>query len=208
MSNGKEQTREVTVPSTDLEPVAEKRPVPVLLIALLVVLLFWGDLYVMHNGGDIGGERGAFPAMVYFPYRSFAEIPQPEGGAAEGAKFYGLYCSICHQPNGMGTPGQFPPLAGSEWVLTENPERAIRIVLNGLTGPITVKGQPFNNTMTLQFRSMLTDEQIAATLTYVRNTWGNKAPPVKPEQVKAVRDATAGRSTYWTGPELEQVPEK
>src|SRR5688572_11857628 len=152
MSNGRQQTRELNVPSTELEPVAEKRPVPVLPIALLVVLLSWGDLYVMRNGGDVGGERGPFPAMVYSPYERYADIPKPKGGAAEGAKLYNLYCSVCHQGTGLGLPGQFPPLAGSEWVITENPERPIRIVLDGLTGPITVKGVPFNNTMTLQFR--------------------------------------------------------
>ena len=207
MSNGKQQTGVANVPSTDLEPVAEKRPVPVLLITLLVVLLFWGDLYVMRNGADVGGERGAFPAMVHFPYKSYADIPKPKGAGAEGAKFFNLYCAVCHQANGLGLPGQFPPLAGSEWVLTENPERAIRIVLHGLTGPITVKGQQFNNTM-LAWKDTMTDEQIAATLTFIRGTWGNNASPVTPEQVKAARAATASRGTYLTAPELQQVPEK
>src|SRR5262245_38289948 len=133
--------------SDDREPVAEKRPVPVLLIALLVALVFWGELYVMRHGGDVAGEKGAFPAMVYFPFQTYAQIPKPAGGAAEGAKFYGQYCAICHQPGGSGLPAQFPPLAGSDWVLEEGPNRIIRLMLNGIQGPITVNGQSFNNAM-------------------------------------------------------------
>ena len=203
----------VHVAGDDREPVAEDRPVPVLLIALLVALLFWGDMYVMRNGGDVGGEVGAFPAKVYSPFRSYVEVrkanPKTGGLFDLGAELYAdKGCVACHQPNGMGSAAQsVPPLAESEWVNTANPERAIRIVLNGLTGPIEVKGTPFNNTM-VAWRDTLTDEQIAAILTYVRGSWGNKASAVKPEAVKAVRDATTNRASYWTAPELLQVPEQ
>lgn len=189
------------------EPVAEKRPVPVLLIALLVALFFWGDMYVMRNGADVGGEVGAFPHQVYYPYASYAQIPKAGGDTAQGAKFYGLYCSICHQPNGMGVPGQFPPLAGSDWVLEEGPNRVIRLILNGIQGPITVNGQPFNNAMP-PWRDQMNDAQLAAVATYIRTTWGNKASPVKPEEVKAVRDATASRTTAWSAAELLATPTK
>ncbi|MCI0748607.1 MAG: cytochrome c [Verrucomicrobia subdivision 3 bacterium] len=191
----------------DREPVAERRPVPVLLIALLVALVFWGELYVMRHGGDIGGEKGAFPAMVYFPFKSYAEIPKPPGGAAEGVKFYGQYCAICHQANGMGIPGQFPPLAGSDWVLEEGPNRVIRLMLNGIQGPITVNGQPFNNAMP-PWRDIMDDAKVAAVATYIRSTWGNKVPPVKPEEVKAIRDATADRTSAWSAQELLALPTK
>lgn len=195
----------VHVAGEDREPVAENRPVPVLLIGLLVALLFWGDMYVMRNGGDVGGEAGAFPAKLYSPYTSMAQLPRTDGGAALGAKMYAQNCSICHQPTGMGTPGQFPPLAGSDWVLEEGPNRIIKLILNGIQGPITVNGQPFNNAMP-PWRDVMTDEQVAAAATYIRTTWGNKASPVKPEQVKAVRDETAARSTAWSAAELMSQP--
>jgi mono/diheme cytochrome c family protein len=192
----------------DREPVAERRPVPVLLIALLVTLVFWGDMYIMRNGADVGGQMGAFPSQVYYPYRSYAEIPNPlNGGTVRGGKLYGQYCSICHQPNGMGVPGQFPPLAQSDWVVEEGPNRIIRLVLNGIQGPITVSGQQFNNAMP-PWREIMNDADIAAVTTYIRSTWGNKAPPVTPEQVKAVRDATADRSTAYGAPELLATPAK
>ena len=201
-------TEAVHVAGDEREPVTESRPVPVLLIALLVALLFWGDMYVMHNGGDVGGEAGAFPARVYDPYKSYAAIPKAGGDAAAlGRKTYEQTCSICHQAGGTGIPGQFPPLAGSDWVLEEGPNRIIKLILNGIQGPITVSGQQFNNSM-LPWRDTLTDEQIAAVATYIRSTWGNKAPAVKPEDVKAQRDATAGRSTSWSPAELLAEPTK
>jgi mono/diheme cytochrome c family protein len=191
----------------DREPVAERRPVPVLLIALLIGLVFWGDLYIMKNGADIGGKKGAFPHQVYPPYVRFDQIPDQGGGGADGAKLFGLYCAICHQSTGMGLPGQFPPLAGSDWVSEEGPNRIIRLILNGVQGPITVNGQPFNNAMP-PWRDIMKDGDIAAVATYIRSTWGNKAPPVKPEEVKAIRDATAGRSTAWSPAELLAIPAK
>jgi mono/diheme cytochrome c family protein len=199
-------TGAVHVAGDDREPVTENRPVPVLLVALLVALLFWGDMYVMHNGGDVGGEAGAFPASVFDPYKTYAAIPRA-GGSQIGPKMYAQNCSICHQAGGTGIPGQFPPLAGSDWVLEDGPNRVIKLILNGIQGPITVNGQAFNNAMP-PWRDMMTDEQIAAVATYVRSTWGNKAPPVKPEDVKAQRDATAGRSTAWSPTELLAQPTK
>src|SRR5688572_33215596 len=111
-------TEAVHVAGDEREPVAENRPVPVLLLALLIALLFWGDMYVMRNGGDVGGNAGAFPHQVYYPYRTYAEIPKPGVDPARGAIVYNLYCSLCHQPTGMGVAAEGkPPLAGSDWVL-------------------------------------------------------------------------------------------
>jgi mono/diheme cytochrome c family protein len=190
--------------------VAEHRPVPVLLIALLVALLFWADLYVLHNGGDVNGSKGAFPAMVYFPFKTYAEIPKLGEDPEKGGKIYALYCSVCHQPTGLGVPAEGkPPLAGSDWVNEEGPNRIIRIILNGLQGPITVSGQQFNQgTAMPPWRDNLSDADIAAVATYIRSTWGNKATPVKPEQAKEIRDATAGRTAPYSPQELLGLPTK
>jgi len=107
----------------------------------------------------------------------------------------------------MGTPGMFPPLGGSEWVNAEGHQRIIRIVLNGLSGPIEVSGAQFNNVM-VPWRDILKDEDIAAVLTFIRSEWGNKGDPVPVEEVKAVRAATPDRASPWTADELKQVPEK
>jgi mono/diheme cytochrome c family protein len=117
-------------------------------------------------------------------------------------------CGACHQPSGMGTPGTFPPLAGSEWVLEKDPSRVIRIVLDGLTGPVQVKGQAFNSQMP-GWRTQLSEQEIAQVITYVRKAWGNTADAVTKEQVAAIKKETEGRAgALWTADDLAKVPLK
>jgi mono/diheme cytochrome c family protein len=96
-----------------------------------------------------------------------------------------MVCAACHGQNGEGGPIG-PPLAGSEWVAGPV-SNLIRIQLRGLQGPITVKGKEYNFPGGMAALAYQTDEQVAAVLTYVRNSFGNKAPAVKPEQVAALR---------------------
>ncbi len=94
-------------------------------------------------------------------------------------------CMACHGPNAEGT-AIAPPLAKSDWV--NGPvENLIRIQLRGLTGPLKVSGKDYVLPVPMPPQAHQTDEQIAAVLTYVRNSFGNSAPAVKPEQVKALR---------------------
>ena len=99
--------------------------------------------------------------------------------------FMGL-CFACHQPDGKGLPGAFPPLAGSDFLQADR-ERAVRIVLKGLTGPVTVNGQTINSVMPPQ-EAVLTDAQIADVLTFVLNSWGNTGDALSAAQVKAIRN--------------------
>ncbi len=119
----------------------------------------------------------------------------------KGKQLYGLYCVGCHQPNGEGQAGLAPTLAESEWVLGP-PERLPLIIMQGLIGPITVKGQPWE--LAMPPLGMLPDEDIAAITTYIRRDWNNAASPVSVEMVKSLRAATEGRTASWTGPELEK----
>ncbi|MBC8127301.1 MAG: c-type cytochrome [Gloeobacteraceae cyanobacterium ES-bin-144] len=96
-----------------------------------------------------------------------------------------IVCSACHGQNGEGT-GLAPPLAGSEWV-TGPPENLIRIQLRGLHGPISVKGKTYDYPVGMTALAYQTDSQIADVITYVRNSFGNSAPPVTPAQVAALR---------------------
>ncbi|HRQ89614.1 MAG TPA: cytochrome c, partial [Bacteroidia bacterium] len=99
----------------------------------------------------------------------------------------------CHQPNGLGMANIYPPLAGSPWV-TGSVERLAKVTLHGLWGPMEVNGTVYDPAKGVPpmtaFKAILSDKEIAAVLTFVRNTWGNEAPVVTPEQVKAVREAT------------------
>lgn len=96
-----------------------------------------------------------------------------------------LLCGACHGQNGEGGPIA-PPLAGSEWV-TGPISNLVRIQLRGLQGPITIAGKEYNMPGGMAALSYQTDDQIAAVLTYIRNSFGNKASAVKPEQVAALR---------------------
>lgn len=179
---------------------------PTWLVALFGVALYWATMYVDRHGGG-------FNPLVFTPGELLADVearvPRSDADAllARGRQVYNTYCSACHQPNGRGLPGQFPPLAGSDWVLTEGPNRLIRIVLDGLQGPITVNGVEYNNVM-LPWRDQLSDEDIAAVVTFIRGNkeWGNNAAPATPAQVKVIREATASRGQNWTATELLAIP--
>lgn len=120
--------------------------------------------------------------------------------AVLGAQVYRATCQTCHGPEGKGVPGAFPPLTRSEWVQGD-PERLAKIVLHGLRGPLVVDGQRYDGVMT-PHGALLSDDQIAAVLTYVRTHFGNDAPAVSPGTVVAVRAATQDRTALYTADEL------
>jgi nitrite reductase (NO-forming) len=104
-----------------------------------------------------------------------------------GQMLYNGTCSVCHQNNGQGLPAVFPPLANSDYLMADK-RRAIEIVLNGMTGPVTVNAEQFNSVMPPM--SQLTDDEVANILTYVLNNWGNDDGVVTPPEVAEVREAT------------------
>ncbi len=112
-------------------------------------------------------------------------------------------CAVCHQATGLGVPGAFPPLAGSEWATAENAAVPIRVVLHGLQGAVTVKQQRFSSAMPAYGTGQaMSDAEVAAVLTYVRSAWGNSASAVTAEEVASERAATASRTTPWTAADL------
>ena len=115
------------------------------------------------------------------------------------------YCGTCHLRNGQGLPASgFPPLANTDWVEGDT-ERLIKITLDGLTGPIEVNGTMYPGQVPMTpFRNLLSDEEVAAVLTYVRNAFGNSAAPVTTDEVRLVREATAQREGFYTAEELTQ----
>jgi len=119
--------------------------------------------------------------------------------AEDGAQVYNSLCVACHGPDGKGLNG-LPPLVGSDWP-KGTAARSIKIVLNGLEGPVDVAGKTYNIVMPPQ-GAVLSDEKIAAALTYVRATFANGAGAVTPDEVKAVRAATSKRLSPWTSEEL------
>ncbi len=201
------ETNPSLTPGTETaEPKAGQVAVPVWLLILFFLILYWGMIYFDRNSGW-------FSERVYAPYRNIQEVEafQPVSGAPSllqlGFQVYNKpTCVACHQANGKGLPGQFPPLVQSDWVLEPEPGRIIRIVLDGLSGPLQVNGQSFNAAM-VPWKDALSDEEIAAVLTYVRQNaeWGHKAPAVTPERVKEVRAKDKGRTQPWSAEELLKI---
>lgn len=107
----------------------------------------------------------------------------------KGKRVYTQVCFACHQGEGQGLPGVFPPLAKADYLMADK-SRAITSLIKGLSGPITVNGQQYNGVMP---PSMLSDEQIANVLTYVRNSWGNQGDVVTVDEVKKVHAQITGQ---------------
>jgi mono/diheme cytochrome c family protein len=169
-------------------------------IAALSVLVACG------GGGDTAADTSAesTPATEAAPADAPAAEPTATVASANGEEIY-QRCVTCHMADGNGMAGAFPPLAGSEWV-TGPAARPIAIVMHGLQGEITVKGATYNSMMMAYGTGVpMSDDEIAAVLTYVRSNFGNSAPAVTPAEVAAVRAATAGRSTPMTVADLEAL---
>ena len=116
-----------------------------------------------------------------------------------GKTIYAGLCAACHQPTGTGLEGLAPPLVDSDWVLGKA-DVPIRIVLHGLGGPVNVQGRTWR--LEMPPLPVLTDEQIASVLTYVRREWEHNASPVSPADVAKIRESNKTRTHSWTADEL------
>lgn len=189
------------------EPRDAFAPIPLWVIAIFTALLLWGGSYLVYFSGG-------FKSTVFDRNQSgWGDLPiasAPKGPVDPmvlGKRVFTANCAACHQPTGQGVPGAFPPLAGSEWVVGgdwHGDNHLVRVVLHGLQGPIDVEGKAFNGVMPPW--QQLKDEEIAAVLTYIRNEWGNKAPPVTAEQVAKIRAETAGHPQPFTQDDLKAIP--
>lgn len=173
---------------------------------LFAFLLCFAGIYLERTSGGYSEKAYNEDAVAS---AGGPQKPKAVDMVAFGRKQYNLACVTCHQPDGNGQPGMYPPLAGSEWV-TGSEERVARIVLHGLTGPITVKGQTFSGAVQMPMFAKggsynWRDDQIAAVLTFIRQEWGNKAGPITPEKVAEIRTKD-NRTTPWTVEELEKIP--
>ena len=133
-------------------------------------------------------EGGAVQAMPAVPAEPDPAEKTLEQRMERGAKVYAANCAACHQANGEGIAGAFPPLAGSDYLMADTP-RAIGVVLRGLEGPVTVNGKAYNSVMPALG---LSDDDAASVLTYVRNSWGNKGDLVSSAAVASVRATSKG----------------
>jgi nitrite reductase (NO-forming) len=152
------------------------------------------DNLAVYSGKEVDnvylGDKVVADELVAVSDVTQAEITglaTKEQKVAAGRVLYNGTCSVCHQQNGEGLEGVFPPLASSDYLMADN-RRAIEIVLNGLTGPVTVNDSPFNSVMPPM--SQLNDDEIANILTFALNTWGNEGDAISSAEVAEVRATT------------------
>ncbi len=183
------------------EPHEGFSPVPIFLMFVFAALCFWGGVYLVEHSGGYRWD-------AYSPdFDPNAGAPKPVEMSLydRGAKVFRAQCAQCHQAAGDGVPGVYPPLAGSDWV-TEHPEIVARILINGLNGPIEVKGSTYNGNMPSFGPSglNLSNKEIAGVITYIRQEWGNEASEVTEQMIADYSAEYAGRSTPWTAAELKE----
>lgn len=177
----------------NVDPDERVRPLPWFLVMLLGAMAMWGGYYIVATPS---GESSA-----YGDQRTVTTLRPPvaaTGGvpAIDGKQVYAAKCVACHQSTGLGVAGVFPPLAASEWVIGDE-KILTHILLHGINGPMVVKGNTYNGAMPAW--KTLSDGELAAVMSYIRSDWGNAAPPITADTVKAQREATAARTEPYKG---------
>src|SRR6266481_386410 len=194
------------------EPRVGLEPLSIWLIAVYGLAVFFGGIYLGRYSGNFSGD-GLDPLGGPPPTKKLGG-PGPGGGeqaelspVERGKKVFAANCQVCHQADGQGSPSQgYPPLAGSE-ITNGGSRRAAMVVMKGLQGPITVKGQQFGSAVMQPWES-LGDQKVADVLTYERQEWGNHGSPVTKEQISALRKELASHPGSFTEADLHAAPDE
>ena len=193
------------------EPRVGLEPLSIWLIVLYGFAIFFGGAYLGRYSGNFSGDS-LDPSLAPPQLKKSGAGPGGGGAQAElsprdrGKKIFLANCAVCHQPDGNGAAAQgYPPLAGSE-IVNGGSRRPGMIVLKGLQGPITVKGQKFGTAVMQPWDKTLNDQKIADVLTYIRSEWGNNASPVASEQIAALRKELASHPDSFVEHDIMAVP--
>ena len=194
------------------EPRVGLEPLSIWLIATYGLAIFLGGAYVGRYSGSFSGD--SLDPLGGPPPSKKVGAAGPGGGQAQeltpaerGKKIFSANCQTCHQTNGEGVPGQYPPLAGSEFT-NGGSRRMGMIVLKGLQGPVKVKGQQFGSAVMQPWDKTLTDQKIADVMTYERSEWGNHASPVTAEQIMALRKELASHPESYSEHDILAAPDE
>ncbi|MCB1845445.1 MAG: cytochrome c, partial [Halioglobus sp.] len=148
-----------------------------------------GMTLLLALAGGCSADEGAAQKSAAPPDTSVHAAETAQGQVLDevlehGKAVYLANCAACHQPNGQGLPGAFPPLAGSDYLAGDRKD-VLKVALFGLSGPITVNDKQYNNVMPSQ--GHLSDDELAAAISYVLSSWGNDFAAVSVEEVAALR---------------------
>src|SRR5262252_4982647 len=194
------------------EPRVGAEPLSIWLIAIYGLAIFFGGAYLGRYSGNF--TSGGLDPMGAPPLPKKAVAGGPAGGEQaelsprdRGKKVFSANCQTCHQATGLGVPGQYPPLAGSEFT-NGGSRRMGMIVLKGLQGPDTRKGQQYGTALMQPWDKTLTGNQMADDMTYERSEWGNNASPITPEQIAALRKELANHPESFVEHDILAAPDE
>ena len=171
------------------DPEETIRPMPLAALLVAAGMVVWAVVYILSTEPLTLSQFG--------DQRTRAELSGPvaaAGGAVDGKALYAAQCAACHQASGAGLPGVFPPLDGSEWVQGE-PRVLANILLHGITGEITVKGNKYQGAM--PSFAQLSDAELAGIASFIRGNWSNKAEPLQAELF--AKERASDRKTPFEG---------
>lgn len=193
------------------DPVEQNSTLPGWLLAVCGLITCFAGIYfgIYHGGfqGDIFNEEESSPRLLSSRKAAAgdsAAAPVAEVSLAVQGKEVYANCQPCHQASGLGLPGQFPSLVGTDWVVGSE-KRLIAILLKGLQGPIKVGDATYNGAMPA-WEKALSPKKIAAVASYVRSEWGNKAEEISEAKVVAAKKEFEAQSTPWTEADLLKIP--
>ena len=192
------------------DPVENNLPIPGSLLAVFGVVICFAGVYfgIYHGGfqGNVFNEEQSSPEILFA--RKDGAAAQVEAVAEQTLVELGkgIYanCQPCHQASGLGIAGQFPTLAGTDWV-NGSEKRLVAILLKGLIGPLKVGDATYNGAMPA-WEKALSDKKLAAVMSYVRASFGNNAPEISEAKVAAARKEFAAQVAPWTEADLLKIP--
>ena len=185
------------------EPTKGFLQAPLIFVFVFGCLIFLCSIQLAHTTNDFN---------LHPPQEPDTETPEQKEAnrwakkLSAGKKVFLANCSSCHKPNGVGEPGVYPPLAGSDWVSTD-PALITNIILKGLKGEIKVNGETYGTTGIVMNPIAISDRQIANVVTYVRQAWGNEADPIEifEDDVASVREDYSDKQDQWVFEQLKEI---
>jgi len=188
----------------DIEPFSDLRehfPIWLYLVCGIALFLAGSSFTGFQTFGRDMLDQGP-GGPVHDTSAAMAEAPLTP--AQIGAKIYGQNCASCHQGNGGGSPGTYPPLDGSEYVLGSK-LRLTAILLKGLQGPLTVKGGSYGAAVMPAQETVLTPDKLANLMTYLRSAWTNKQGPVTEDEVNAAKTKFSSQKSPYSEAQLTAI---
>ena len=184
------------------EPTKGFLQAPLIFVFVFGCLIFVCSIQLAHTTNDFQLHP---PKEVVELTLEEKEALRLERKVGSGEKIFAARCASCHQANGLGIAGQYPPLAGSEWV-TSDPGIITNIIIKGLKGEIVVKGETYGTSAAVNMAAVpISDREIANVSTYVRQAWGNSSDEVSEDFVKQVRADYSNKQDQWTGDALKSL---